>query len=475
MAFASDDDLSCSICCEIFKEPVVLSCTHSFCKGCLQKWWRENELHNCPLCKRTSATDPPVSLVLKTLCESFLHVRDQRASSDSEHLCNLHNEKLKLFCLDHQQPVCVVCRDSLKHSTHSFRPIDEAAQKGKQELQASLKKLKEKLKLFEGFKRTFDQATKHISVQFQHTESQITEAFKKLQKFLQDEEEARMAALKEEEKQKMEKMREKSEAASREIADLSHSIKATEEELRSGDISFLLHYKAAVERAQRRPLLDEPKLDSGAPIDVAKHLGNLSFTVWSKMKEMVSYTPVILDPNTSHHKLALSEDLTTVTHRQNQKLPDNPERFNRLVAALGSEGFDSGTHSWDVEVGDNPHWGLGVFSELSQMKGIPKSGDWRIILYQGKYTAIFCNQSIQLRLKKKPQRIRVHLDWTHGKLSFFDPDSKAKIHTFTHTFTERVFPFISSLNEQPLKILTFDISAEARLRSYSPATLPDRN
>lgn len=45
----------------------------------------------------------------------------------SEALCRLHSEKLKLFCLDHQEPVCLICRDSENHADHKFRPVDEAA------------------------------------------------------------------------------------------------------------------------------------------------------------------------------------------------------------------------------------------------------------------------------------------------------------------------------------------------------------
>ncbi|XP_074535052.1 nuclear factor 7, brain-like [Halichoeres trimaculatus] len=452
-----EEDLICPVCRDVFEDPVILSCCHNFCEDCLQSWWRERPTQECPVCRRRHTGDrPPPNLVLKNLCESFLQERGQRPSED---LCSLHSEKLKLFCLDHQEPVCLVCRDSEKHSEHRFRPIDEAAGNQKKNLLETLEPFKRKLKVCEGAKVKFDQTAQHIQVQARHTERQIKEQFKKLHQFLEEEEEARLSALREEEEQKSQRMKEQMEALSREIAALSDTVRDTEEQLRAGGVSFLKNYKAAVERVQQRPLLEDPQLPSGALIEQAKHLGNLSFNIWNKMKDMVSYSPVVLDPNTAGSKLILSEDLTSLREGERQEGPKNPERT--FCCVLGSESFDSGTHSWDVEVGDGTGWSLGVISESLQKEGFTEFRFWRIWFSCGKYGASSSSRpDSDLSVKNRPQRIRVNLDWDRGQLSFSDPDTNTHIHTFTHTFTltEKLFPCVSTWKNQTLKILPLKVS-----------------
>ncbi|XP_063042048.1 zinc-binding protein A33-like [Engraulis encrasicolus] len=467
MASKFEEDLTCPVCCDIYKDPVLLTCAHSVCKACLQQFWETKGSRECPYCRRKCSKGwYPPNMALRNLCETFLQERSQGASAGSEVLCSLHSEKLKAFCLDDKETVCWVCRDSKKHKSHNIRPIDEVAPEHRDELNIKLHPLEKKLKKLEEVKLLCDQTAAHIKTQVHTTERQIKEEFEKLHQFLQNEEASRIAALREEEEQKSQMMKEKIEKLSREISSLSESVRAIEEEMEADDVTFLQNYKSTVKRAQCT--LQNPEKLSGALINVAKHLGNLKFRVWEKMQEIVQFTPVTLDPNTAHPQLILSEDLTSVRFGdEEQQLPDNPERFDWGACLLGSEGFNSGTHCWDVEVGDNTRWNVGVMAESLQRKGdfTSLSGRWYVGCHDGKYgTSAPPQPPTYLTVKQKPQRIRVQLDWDRGKLSFSDPDNNTHLHTFTHTFTERMFPYFATLKTLRLLKLAITLIFQQLLR-----------
>ncbi|XP_007575779.1 nuclear factor 7, ovary-like [Poecilia formosa] len=350
--------LSCHVCSETFRDPVSLSCNHSFCSSCLQKFWEQTGNKNCPICKRKSSKDPGINFSLKELAESFTG-RQKPGSSETETgakqlmVCSKHQEDPKLFCEDEQRAVCPV-----------------------------------------------------------------------------------------------------------------YSISAVEEELQKDNVSFLSSYKATQSRARGQRSLPDPQLVSGALIDVAKHLGNLSFRVWEKMKDQVKFSPIILDPNTAERSLCLSDDLTRVTCGDTwRQLPDNPERNIKYGDVFGSEGFSSGKYSWEVEVGDHSHWNVGLVKESVDRKGkiyaSPKYGIWCLRLRDGEYTNGFPGQT--LTVNKSLQRIRVQLDYDRGEVSFYDSEEKSHIYTHTHTFTEKLFPYFTvgksaDAKTSEIKICQTDIS-----------------
>ncbi|XP_072218554.1 zinc-binding protein A33-like [Leuresthes tenuis] len=438
-ASQTEAEYTCPVCCDIFNDPVLLLCGHSFCKHCLQEWWRQSRLKTCPMCKEIfPMPQPPRNLALRNLSDALRQKRSQAATTGSNDLCLLHGEKHKLFCQDDLLPICVICRDAKAHKKHNCVPIQEAAEDHRATLKIKLVNLKSKLGSFEKEKLNWDKMATHIQFQAQQTEKTIKAEFQKLYQFLRAEEAARIDACRKEATLKSEAMSIRILNFTTEIVSLKEKIKAMEEEMRAEDISFLMNVRTTMERSTCK--LPQAATPSGALIDEAKHVGNLRFSVWKKMANIVQYTPVILDPNTGSRELTLLENLTCSTKSEkSQPLPCNPERVG-LCGVLGYEGFTSGKHSWDVEVAG--YWTVGVAAKtkvLNQSQSV-----WGI--YMCVCTNVLRELTPEDYVKEVttdlfPQKVRVQLDYDQGILSFFDLGRKRLLRTIKYTFAKTVFPY----------------------------------
>ncbi|NXB95265.1 ERMAP protein, partial [Vidua chalybeata] len=131
-----------------------------------------------------------------------------------------------------------------------------------------------------------------------------------------------------------------------------------------------------------------------------------------------------LDPDTAHPRLALSEDGKCVRWGDTRRVvPDHPKRFDSSRCVLGREGFASGRHYWEVQVGDGAAWAVGVAKESVPRKGRvsvkPEVGIWAVGQCGSQCQAL-ASPSVPIALPEAPEVVGVYLDYEAGRVAFFD-------------------------------------------------------
>lgn len=79
------EELSCSVCLELFKEPVTTPCGHNFCTSCLDETWVvQGPPYRCPQCRKVYQVRPQLqkNTVMCAVVEQFLQAEQARTPVD---------------------------------------------------------------------------------------------------------------------------------------------------------------------------------------------------------------------------------------------------------------------------------------------------------------------------------------------------------------------------------------------------------
>ncbi|KAM5157516.1 E3 ubiquitin/ISG15 ligase TRIM25-like [Mantella aurantiaca] len=186
-------ELECSVCLNIYTDPVILKCGHNFCWVCIDRvldTQRGSGGYSCPECREkfqdrpalqinrklrnisenfksaepgqekfgvfcTYCVDSPVPAVRScllcevSLCDKHLrvhrkspeHILTDPTSSLESRKCSVHKKILEYYCTEDDTCVCVSCIAIGGHKGHEMESLDEASGKKKDTLRNVLLKL----------------------------------------------------------------------------------------------------------------------------------------------------------------------------------------------------------------------------------------------------------------------------------------------------------------------------------------------
>ncbi|XP_033985809.1 E3 ubiquitin/ISG15 ligase TRIM25-like [Trematomus bernacchii] len=405
----SEDQFLCSICLDVFTDPVSTSCGHNFCKDCITEHWDRSDRCQCPMCKKEFNTRPElhVNTFISEMVAQFRQSAQQKASSSSsseqqvfkpgevpcdvctetklkalksclsvlkrhqlidpvenleDRMCPKHDKPLELFCKTDQTCVCMLCHFS-DHKMHDVVPLkeeyeDKKAELGKTEAKIQQMIQRRRLKIQE-IKHSVDLTEKDADREV----AELVQVFTALKESV----ERLINTIKEKQKETEKKAETLIKELDLEISELKKRSAKVEHLSRSEDHLHVLQSVKTLNIQHPSPTKDWTKVIIPPPSyegNVEKAVAQLEETLTelrklleAKLKDVQKYAVnVTLDPDTAHPNLILSGG--------------------------------------------------------------------------GK--------------RSQPQKVRVFVDYEEGLVSFYDVDTAALIYSFTGcSFTEKLFPYFS--------------------------------
>ncbi|KAK3535428.1 hypothetical protein QTP70_016850 [Hemibagrus guttatus] len=400
------EDLTCSICWDLFRNPVMLGCMHHFCRPCITTYWKG--IRGPAVCPQCRMEFPKKQFQTNYLVAGL--VEKVRTSSSVASMRNLQKQ----------------LKDALESQKSRKEQLIAVICKGEEQM-STLKKVGADLR-------------ERVSCDFQA-----------LHHFLQVEEAAMLDQL------------------SRDQMDLEHNLECQLDALHTAVQELeqtMGSLQTATSRVGNMAPVELPELKSRTNVPAikgpsiegfkSKYIAPLQYTLWRKMFKNLKPGPLSLtfDEDTVHPSLQLSRDRTQVVETEDM-LPykPNPKRFIQCVNVLAAQGFNTGRHYWEVGVGTKPKWDIGVALETvnrqARVKLCPNNGYWTMRLRNNTEYSAGTQPWTPVRMTSRPVRIGIFVDCEERVVSFYNADDMTLMYSFSNGPRGKAFPFFSTCLSEP--------------------------
>ncbi|XP_072256068.1 E3 ubiquitin/ISG15 ligase TRIM25-like [Pyxicephalus adspersus] len=494
MAFASiTRELECSICMDIYTDPVNLACGHNFCRVCIDRvldTQRRLGFFSCPECRTQYTTrpalqrnitlrnivgnfvptqpdqktgvfctycvdssEPAVKFCLHceaSLCDKHLkvhktsaeHVLTDPTASIEERKCSIHMELLRYFCTEDSACICASCCLIGEHKGHHLESLFKASEKKKIKLRNALQKLMIKKEEVEGRVQNLHESRRRLEEQTAGKKERVSALFGDLRRHLEDLEQRVLSMMSRVAEhfslaalhmiQQMEIKKEELSTKMGHIEELCNMTDPLTVLQNSGDLC-----DTDCENKDNREINDQK-----SELDMAGNFNKVHARGQSRGIFTQDPEDILLDVNTAGNNLHISDDRKTATWSSNQNRPETSQRFLYDPQVLSIQSFLSGRHYWDAVVGGSQWWGIGVcYSSLDRRGeeswiGYNKKS-WGLESKRSQCSVIHNSTKLQLPTGITSGKVRIYLDYEAGQISFYDLcDPIRHLYTFSATFTE---------------------------------------
>nr|XP_043893016.1 E3 ubiquitin/ISG15 ligase TRIM25 [Solea senegalensis] len=386
--------------------------------------------------------------------------------------CQEHHEMNRIYCRQCEVCVCTVCTVIGSHRGHVCISIREAESELRGNLKEEIKQLQNAEQQVMSRVTELTEKKETSRVALSEAREGVQQQYGAIREVLEQEEQSALQCVMKEESRVVGGLEEKLGQLQSSLLSIQQGLHTLEGladskgDKRIQDQAFIMEYSKVAQLANDTAGCVE-QFEVPEEVDRArlkclqrwteKRLDTLAITEPGKDRDLYRLlygTIPILDSDTAHSKLQLSENNRRAIYTETQQLyTEHEARFSCFPQVLASCAMDSGRWYWEVNVSvDDGRWKVGVCEGQIERKGQKDSSrlgfnvySWCIACDKKKVEAQHNKVSVPVAVDRL-NRVGVFLDFEEGILSFFNVTpggSLALMYSYKHSFSDPLYPAFS--------------------------------